>query len=317
IGANASFGYILDQRLSLVINAILPKPNVDVHTLYVIGSLGDKENPINSLEAEYRTDVTKIVTGVKGKLQLLADTFDTNSTITWTSASGYKNVENLVLYKWDVNGSHFVDYTLKSPLYLNDDTFKLKGSYQKDMVHHYQIVKGLMHRPGKSQIGELDIRYGGFKHTDGHFNMTTPFQRLPWLKSIFDINNQDQSSDNKVDIFWPNKTVSINTTHHYKKEGPGFTQNGVVSISLPLNTQHLVHTQYYYIQGDKWSNGNTTIEFDGEQFVKGSFKQILRTSDRNLELATTDIEVENEHTPVGIKYIHEYDSTGNIEVKGT
>lgn len=49
------------------------------------------------------------------------------------------------------------------------------------------FFRGLMHRPGKSQIGELDIRYGGIKHTDGHFNLTTPFQRLPWLKSIFDV----------------------------------------------------------------------------------------------------------------------------------
>lgn len=44
-----------------------------------------------------------------------------------------------------------------------------------------------MYRPARSQIGEVDVRYGGIKHTDGHFNFSTPFQKLPWLKSIFDV----------------------------------------------------------------------------------------------------------------------------------
>ncbi|XP_049881187.1 uncharacterized protein LOC126377497 [Pectinophora gossypiella] len=315
IGANASFGYILDQKLNLIINAILPKPNVDVHTLRIDGSLGSQDDPIKTLDAEYKTDVTKIVTGVKGKVVMLEDSFNTNSTITWTSSAGYKNVDNLLLYRWDVNGSHHVDYTLISPLHVDDDTFKLKGSYQKDMVHGYHIAKGVMHQPGKSQIGEIDLRYGGVKHTDGHFNVTTPFKRLPWLKSIFDINNLEDHSDNKVDLFWPNKSASINTTHSYRKQSEGFTQNGLVSISIPLNTQHLVQTNYYYVQGNKWSNGNATIDFDRERFVMGSFNQVINKSHRNLDLSTTDIEVENNNLPVGVKYIHEYDDTGNTDVK--
>nr|XP_049706191.1 uncharacterized protein LOC110382727 isoform X1 [Helicoverpa armigera]XP_049706192.1 uncharacterized protein LOC110382727 isoform X2 [Helicoverpa armigera]XP_049706193.1 uncharacterized protein LOC110382727 isoform X3 [Helicoverpa armigera]XP_049706194.1 uncharacterized protein LOC110382727 isoform X4 [Helicoverpa armigera]XP_049706195.1 uncharacterized protein LOC110382727 isoform X5 [Helicoverpa armigera] len=315
IGANASFGIIMNKRVNLVINAVLPKPNVDVHTLYIDGDMGTPNEPLKTLEAEYRTDVTKIVTGVKGNLLELPESFDTNSTITWTSSTGYKHIDNKVNYKWDINGSNHVDYTLTSPMFDDVPTLKLKGSYQKDLVHKYHIVKGNMHHPGPSQIGEIDLRYGGVKHTDGHFNFTTPFKRLPWLKSIFDINNLEEHSDNKVDLFWPNKTASINTTHRYHKQDKGFTQNGVISLSVPLSRQHLVNTEYYYIQGDKWSNGNATIDFDKERFVKGSFNQILTKSARNLDLATMDIEVENVHTPVGIKYIHEYDNTGNTDVK--
>ncbi|XP_028158784.1 uncharacterized protein LOC114351683 isoform X6 [Ostrinia furnacalis] len=315
IGGNASFGYIMDRRLNLKINAILPKPNVDVHTLYIDGDLGTANEPMKIIDAEYKTDVTKIVTGVKGNILMLPESIDTNSTITWTSSAAYKRVNNLLSYKWDINGSHFVDYALRSPLYEDEETFKLKGSYQKDMVHNYKIIKGVMHRPGSSQIGELDIRYGGIRHTDGHFNLTTPFRRLPWLKSILNINYLDEASDNKVDLFWPNKSASINTTHLYTPQTKGFTQTGTVSLSIPLNTQHLVSTEYYYVQTDTWSNGNATIDLDRERFVKGSFKQILSKSERQLDLTTTDIEVENVHTPVGVKYIHEFDNTGNVDVK--
>ncbi|CAH0598289.1 unnamed protein product [Chrysodeixis includens] len=315
IGGNASFGLIMNQRMNLMINVILPKPNVDVHTLYIDGNMGTDSNPLKTLEAEYKTDVTKIVTAIKGDVLTLAESLDTNSTITWTSNSQYKKIDNIVMYKWDINGSHHIDYTLSSPICENKPTLKVKGSYQKDMVHDYHMVKGDMHQPGDRQIGEIDLRYGGVKHTDGHFNFTTPFRRLPWLKSIFDINNVEEHSDNKVDLFWPNKTASVNTTHRYHKQEKGFTQNGEISLSIPLARQHLVNTEYYYIQGDKWSNGNATIDFDRERFVKGSFNQILSKSARNLDLATMDIEVENVHTPVGIKYIHEYDGTGNIDVK--
>ncbi|CAG9792371.1 unnamed protein product [Diatraea saccharalis] len=261
------------------------------------------------------TDVTKILTGVKGTLLLLPESFDTNSTITWTSSSQYRHINNLLYYKWDVNGSHFVDYALTSPIYEDVETFKLKGSYQKDMVHNHKIIKGVMHRPGDTQIGELDIRYGGIAHTDGHFNLTTPFHKLPWLKSILNINYVEEQSDNKIELFWPNKTASLNSTHQYRPREGGFTQTGTVSLSVPLNTQHLVNTEYNYVQSEKWSNGNATIDLDLERFVKASFKQLLSKSNRDLDLATTDIEVENVHTPVGVKYIHEFDTTGNIDVK--
>ncbi|XP_022117827.2 uncharacterized protein LOC110995124 [Pieris rapae] len=315
IGANASFGFIMDRRINLIINAILPKPNVDVHTLYIDGNGGKQNDPGYDVDAKYMTDVTKIIAGIQGKVIKLEESFDGNATVTWTSNSVYKNVDNIVSYKWDVNGSKYIDYVLNTPVYEKEPTFTLKGSYQKDMLHDYHVVKGRMHQPGSSQTGEVDIRYGGLKHSDGHFNMSTPFSRLPWLKSIFNINNLEEISDNKVDLFWPNHTTSINTTHTYQKQQNGFTQTGTIALSIPLSTQHLVSTDYFYIQGDKWSNGNTTIDFDSERFVKGSFNQILSKSDRNLDLATTDIEVENEHTPVGIKYIHEYDDTGDTDVK--
>ncbi|XP_013168741.1 PREDICTED: uncharacterized protein LOC106118616 [Papilio xuthus] len=314
IGGNASYGYIVNKRVNLVINAILPKPNVDVHTLYIDGDIGTDDTPEKVLLAEYRTDVTKILTSVKGKILNKEESLDANAILTWTSNSEYKNVDNVLSYKWDVNGSKHVDYTLTTPIY-KEPTFNIKGSYQQDMIHNYQVLKGTMYSPGHSQIGELDLRYGGAQHTDGHFNFSTPFKRLPWLKSIFDINNLEEKSDNKVDLFWPNKTASVNTSHVYTKQENGFTQTGTISLSVPLSSQHLVNTEYYYVQGDKASNGNATIDFDHERFVKGSFVQVLSKSERNLDLATTDIEVENVHTPVGVKYIHEFDSTGNIDVK--
>ncbi|KAG6459272.1 hypothetical protein O3G_MSEX011302, partial [Manduca sexta] len=315
IGANASFGLIMGQRGNLVLNVILPKPNVDVHTLYIDGNMGTSVKPIKTFDARYTTDVTKILTRFKGNVLQQAESFDSNATVTWTSNSEYKNIDNIIDYRWDINGSRHVDYTLKTPLYDDDDTFKLKGSFQLDKVHGYQVVKGLMHKPGRSQIGEIDLRYGGVKHTDGHFNFTTPFQRLKWLKSIFDINNLEEISDNKVDLFWPNKTATVNTTHNYVKRGNGFQQTGQISLSIPLSTQHLVNTEYYYLEADKTSIGNATIDLDQDRFAKGSFHRVLSKSGRNLDLATTNIEVENVHTPVGVKYIHEYDETGNTDVK--
>nr|XP_034825791.1 apolipophorins [Maniola hyperantus] len=316
IGANASFGVIMQQRLNLVINAILPKPNVDVHTLSIDGTMGNPNKPVQSLEALYRTDVTKIRAGIKGQMMTFGESFDANSTITWTANSKYNDIDNIVSYKWDVNGSKYVDYTLNTPLYEEEPTLTVKGSYQKDMVHGYQVVKGRMHRPGSCEIGDIDVRYGGFKHTDGHFNVSTPFHTLPWLKSIFDINNVDENSDNRVDLFWPNKTATINTTHVYTKHGKGFTQNGTIAFSIPVNTnQHLVNSEYYYLEEEKFSNGNAVIDFDKERFVKVMFDKVLTKSERNLDLATMNIQVENVHTPVGIKYIQEYDEMGSIDVK--
>ncbi|CAH0714994.1 unnamed protein product, partial [Brenthis ino] len=315
IGANASFGLIMEKRINLVINAILPKPNVDVHTLYIDGSMGDAAKPSQTLQALYHTDVTKIRAGLKGEMLTLAESFDGNAKVTWTANSVYKDVDNIISYKWDVNGSKYIDYSLSTPLYETEPTFTVTGSYQKDLVHGYHVVKGLMYRPSSSQIGEIDMRYGGIKHTDGHFNMSTPFQTLPWLESIFDINNLEELSDNKVDLFWPNKSASLNTTHKYVKQDTGFTQNGAISLSIPLNTQHLVNTEYFYLEEDKRSNGNATIDFDRERFLEVFFNKVLSKSDRNLDLATMNIEVENIHTPFGVKYIHEYDGVGSIDAK--
>ncbi|CAH2058175.1 unnamed protein product, partial [Iphiclides podalirius] len=315
IGGNASFGYVLEKRLNLVVNAILPKPNVDVHTLYLDCDMGSKESPEKAVEAQYATDVTKIVTAVKGKMLYLDESLDSSARLTWTSGAEYRSVDKLLSYKWDVNGSKHVDYSLTTPLYFKQPTLTVKGSYQQDMVHGHQILKGTMHRPGSSQIGELDLRYGGMKHTDGHFNFSTPFQRLPWLKSIFNINNCEERSDNRVDLFWPNKTASVNTTHVFAKLERGFAQIGGVSLSIPLNSQHLVGTEYYYAQQGGASGGNATVDFDGVRFAKGSFVQTLGRSQRGLDLATTDIEVENAHTPLGVRYMHEYDGAGNVDVK--
>lgn len=60
----------MNQRVNLIINVILPKPNVDVHTLYIDGNMGTANNPLKTLEAEYKTDVTKIVTGIKGDVSI-------------------------------------------------------------------------------------------------------------------------------------------------------------------------------------------------------------------------------------------------------
>ncbi|CAG9122181.1 unnamed protein product [Plutella xylostella] len=311
IGANATFGTFMNRRMKLVINAILPKPNVDVHTLYIDGDMGDQDMPVKSLDARYSTDVTRILTGLQGKVLIMPDSFNGNASIIWTSDSHVVSIDNRLQYAWDGNNSHYVDYGLCTP----HDSFALNGNFIRDRVHDYQVVKGRMHHPNNTQIGEIDLRYGGIKHTDGHFNVTTPFKRLPWLKSVFDINNNDDNSKNKIFVNWPNKTASLNTTHNYLKQDTGFTQTGDISLSIPLNTQHLVTTNYYYVQGEQRSNGNATLDFDSERFVKASFNQILGKSERGLDLASTDIEVENKHTPVGIKYIHEYDATGNTDVK--
>lgn len=69
IGANVSFGILMQQRLNLIINAILPKPNVDVHTLLIDGTMGDANNPVQTMQALYRTDVTKIRAGIKGQVR--------------------------------------------------------------------------------------------------------------------------------------------------------------------------------------------------------------------------------------------------------
>lgn len=129
---------------------------------------------------------------------------------------------------------------------------------------------------------------------------------------MLQINNADENSDNRVDLFWPNKTATINTTHVYTKNNNGFTQNGTIALSIPVNTQHLINTEYFYLEEETFSNGNAVIDFDKERFLKVMFDKVLSKSERNLDLATMNIQVENVHTPVGIKYIQEYDDTGSI-----
>ncbi|KAI8423691.1 hypothetical protein MSG28_012726 [Choristoneura fumiferana] len=179
-------------------------------------------------------------TDISFKMLLLESLFDGNATLTWTSEAGeHRTVDNQLEYKWDVNGSHLVDYTLATPMYEGDATFLL--------------------------------------------------------------NNLDELSDNKVDLFWLNNTATINTTHTFEKQPGGFRQAGRAAISVPLSTQHLVTTHYLYIQG----TANIT------HYLYGSFKKILGKSARGLDLATTDIEVVNDRVPVGVQYIHEFDASGN------
>lgn len=71
----------------------------------------------------------------------LAESFDGNAKVTWTANSVYKDVDNVISYKWDVNGSKYIDYSLSTPLYETEPTFTVTGSYQKDLVHGYHVVK--------------------------------------------------------------------------------------------------------------------------------------------------------------------------------
>lgn len=74
----------------------------------------------------------------------------------------------------------------------------------------------------------------------------------------------------------------------------------------------MVGTEYFYEEEDKRSKGNATIDFDRERFLEVFFNKILSKSERNLDLASMNIEVENVHTPFGVKYVHEYDDVGSI-----
>lgn len=74
-------------------------------------------------------------------MRTIGENFDANATITWTANSKYNDIDNVVSYKWDVNGSKYIDYTLTTPLYAEEPTLTVKGSYQKDMVHGHQVVK--------------------------------------------------------------------------------------------------------------------------------------------------------------------------------
>ncbi|GBP16854.1 Apolipophorins [Eumeta japonica] len=141
IGANASVGFILNKKIALLVNAILPKPNVDVHTFRVDVYQASANDPSNSLDVAYTTDVTRIITGVKGKVIMLPDTFRGNASIIWTGGGATNVIDNMVYSNWDQNGSLSVDYTLFSPMYANEETFTVKGSYKKDLVHGFLLVK--------------------------------------------------------------------------------------------------------------------------------------------------------------------------------
>lgn len=171
---------------------------------------------------------------------------------------------------------------------------------------------GIVHYPGSREITNLDITYGGIKHTVGKFNSSTPFKNLPWLAADIRISNKEILSENIIELFWTNDTALLNSTHKIQEHGDSIVQSGVVAVEIPLSTRHFLSGDYNYHLGKSWSKGNVKMYHNNKQFVDGNFKKTTDRGEKDLIRDTVDVDINNELSPVGIHYVHQYDSSENI-----
>lgn len=117
-------------------------------------------------------------------------------------------------------------------------------------------------------------------------------------------------------MFWPNQSALLNATHRVKKGLQNSVgQYGIISLEVPLSTRHIMVTDYSYVEADKWSNGNNTVFYNGDQLVQSFFKSISDVSGRNLLRDTVDISVDIvKFRPFGVHYIHQYDDGNTVSV---
>ncbi|XP_077295548.1 apolipoprotein lipid transfer particle [Arctopsyche grandis] len=313
IGANTSLQIIANKEATAIFNVLFPKPNTDVHTIKVNVDY-DKEQTQRSFDIRYMNDVDKFLALASAKVKLPLNILNANVTLAKGLQHDLEVIENLLDIRILGNNSFGVDYTLSTPLFNDQETFKLKGKYDNS-IEEFVVLDGMVHYPGSIEISNLDITYGGMKHTVGKFNSSTPFKNLPWLAADIRISNKEMLSENIIELFWTNDTALLNSTHKVQENGDSVVQSGVVAVEFPLSTRHFLIGDYNYHLGKSWSKGNVKMYHNSKQFVDGNFKKATDLGEKDLIRDTVDMDINNEFSPVGIHYVHQYDSSGNIDIK--
>lgn len=150
------------------------------------------------------------------------------------------------------------------------------------------------------------------KHTFGTFNCTTPLENITWLLTEIKIYNMDDLSTNIVKLTWPNNYALLNSIQKLQQRNGMNVQTGNVQLDIPLNTRHLLSGDYEYQSGTSLSEGNVKMFHNTNQFIEGTYKKVTDRGENDLIRDTIDVNIDNDYTPIGVNYIHQYDDKGNV-----
>lgn len=78
---------------------------------------------------------------------------------------------------------------LKTPYFLDEETFKTNIVYGKADVYH--VVSSSFYIPASVKVTEADVAFASISNMKGMVNSTTPFLNVTWLRVDFDFNTTE------------------------------------------------------------------------------------------------------------------------------
>ncbi|XP_046620371.1 uncharacterized protein LOC124305239 [Neodiprion virginianus] len=304
-GSNATIGFIDTGNVDAIFSLTLPPPEKDCHTVLVSYHLL-KEPKNTKYAVGYNTQVSKINYASDGSLTINPQDINAHLRFTWGLES-HQTVNNFVNVSFQPNEISF-DYSLRTPKFLQEETFILRLEYSKASTA-YNIINTDVYYPSSKRLGTARIVYASLANVNGSFNASTPIEGIPYIACNFVVYTTIKNSKRHVEAFWPGETALLKSEYTYNSEKLDSTLEGSLQAEIPLSTRHSGLLKYGYKKRPLITTGHSELIYNSQRIVHGEYNS-KSESRAGFEKDRIEITIQNSFKPLGIVYINQYEYSG-------
>lgn len=133
-------------------------------------------------------------------------------------------------------------FELESPLYDDEKTVDIKGSY--DTKDFYHIIRANMSVPESRLLTYTDIAFADMKNSKGILNCSLPAFNISWLHLDFDLSSQDEETVKYIKASWPENHAVLDSKSTLVIQDNQRDWKGTIKAEIPLQTKHQALISY-------------------------------------------------------------------------
>ncbi|KAF5300365.1 hypothetical protein FQR65_LT00986 [Abscondita terminalis] len=294
---NLNFSMISIQDVNLKLN--LKLPNMKEHD--VVGKFvsNRKWSKIHYL-LNYTTPTSRKIYGSSGKIDYTNQNHVKGTVdVQWNT----NRVQNyLDLQK--MNKRIDIKYKLRTPKYKNQETFVSDISYNYISSHD---VMCHVYYPANRGVLKAKVDFTEFGNMNGTVDLITPFKKFEYVNTEFVTQTSGIIYNRYIKASWPNNTAFIDSKCKTLLGISALERDttGVLLVEIPLTTRHVGKVDYKYTEKPNKCTGWSTVNYNNNKILEANYNR-QSESRVGFEKDTVRVEAENNFTPIGVTYIHEY-----------
>ncbi|CAB3385673.1 Hypothetical predicted protein [Cloeon dipterum] len=297
LGGNATvvIGEVLDAALTLV----TPEPYPEVYRTSVRMTYPFQLNKYN-LSVDYEIENAKLKYGLDVEGQYTHKVMASTVSVKFTDAENTTSYRNFVEVKTPKPGQYDVVYKLRTPLF-EEETVVLNALYSDAPFHS---IRSAIFYPESQFASTLDLDYHNMWNITGTLNTTTPIKGLDIAGVKLNLLTETQDWNHYLELFWNNNSALLSSKAQMDTSKPDTQINGTLLIEVPITTRHVGLVNYeYYMEDDSTRIGHTLVQYNQRNVLEARLRSnaVLR---RGYDSKNIYLEVENQFTPLGIRYNH-------------
>ena len=171
---------------------------------------------------------------------------------------GLENMNNMLKLQWGksaqplmlqsdfnvkkVNKKTDFTFELESPMYVDEKTVDIKGSY--DTKDFYHIIRANLSVPESRLLTYTDIAFADMKNSKGILNCSLPAFNISWLHLDFDLSSQDEETVKYIKASWPENFAVLDSKSTLVIQDNQKDWTGTIKAEIPLQTKHQALISY-------------------------------------------------------------------------